>query len=568
MEEHKKKIFAALILIVPVIVIIVVAILVRQWMPSKEVLPLTEYYPVEKGELLLIMQDEIYETKGLLIDNVAYIDYDTVVSHFNKRFYWDANENLLVYTTASQVIKAEVGAKAYFINKSKEATPYQIVKVVDDKAYIAIDYVKKFSNLEAVMYTEPNRVVLTYKWNQSYDSTVVKKKTKLRLEASHKSPIVYDLAEGDTLVLLKEGEEASEKYLKVITNDGVIGYAEKKKLKDITNQVLKTDYEEEKYPAISKDYKINLVWHQVTNKDANDSLLNLLDATKGVNTISPTWFSLANNKGEITSLASEKYVERAHNAGVEVWALCDDFDKENVDVYELFSHTSSREKLANELIATAIKYNLDGINIDFENITKAAAPHFVQFIREFSVKCRSNGVVLSVDNYAPGYTDYYDREEQGIVADYVITMAYDEHTGGSDVSGSVASIGYVQDAIANTLKEVPAEKTIIGIPFYTRLWKEVMEDEKLTITSEAYSMTRGANVLRDHNITPYWEKNAGQYYGEFEADGALYRMWLEEEESIELKMKAIDEASVAGVAGWKLGLEKAEVWNVILKYVN
>lgn len=589
MDEQKRKIRAALFLIIPVVAVIVIAVLIKQFMPSKEVMELTEYYPVEKDEILLVMQDEVYETRGLYMNGTAYVDIDTVNSHFNKRFYWDANENILIYTTPSEVIKAEVGSKDYYVNRSKSSVDYQIVKVDGEKAYIAVDYIKQFSNVEAEFYKDPNRVVFTYKWNEKYTSSIVKKDTQLRVEASIKSPILKELKAGNEVVYIaeekageeeekaedekksdkkKEGKKKNSSFTRVITEDGVTGYVQNKRLKDEKTQVLETNYEEVNYPSITKDYKINLVWHQVTVQEANDGLLNLLDATKGVNTISPTWFRVASNKGEITSLASETYVNRAHGAGVEVWALCSDVDSEDVNMLELLSYTSRREKLESELIAAAIKYNLDGINIDFEKITKDAGPHFIQFIRELSVKCRSNGIVLSIDNYAPGYTDYYDREEQGIVADYVITMAYDEHHGGSEESGSVASIGYVQDAITNTLKEVPAEKTVIGIPFYTRLWKEVTEDDELKITSEAYGMTTGANVLADNGVTPEWDEATGQYYGEFESDGALYRMWLEDERSVELKMKAIDEAGVAGVAGWKLSLEKPAVWDVIIKYIN
>jgi spore germination protein YaaH len=333
-------------------------------------------------------------------------------------------------------------------------------------------------------------------------------------------------------------------------------------------EVFDADYQEAVYPSISKDYTINLVWHQVTNMSANDGLLNLLGNTKGVTTVSPTWFSVESNKGTITSLASETYVTRAHNAGVEVWALCSDFDTENVNMYELLSYTSRREKLENELIASAIKYNLDGLNIDFENITKDAGIHFIQFIRELSVKCRSNGIVLSVDNYTPGYTPQYDREEQGKVVDYVITMAYDEHTSASEESGSVSSLSYVTKAVEDMTALVPAEKNIIAIPFYTRIWEEETQDGETKISCSAYGMRQALDWVSQKGVEPVWSATDGQYYAEVSEGDKVYKVWLEEDESIEAKLKAIFEADVAGVAGWKLGLEKASVWNVIVKYVN
>ncbi len=571
MSERNRTIKSTMIAASLVVVVIAVVFLIGKFMPSNEVMELTEYYPVEENKIMLVMQNNPYEEQGLYMDEIAYIDVETVQNYFNSRFYWDANENILIYTTPNEIIKAEVASKDYYINKSKSSMDYQIVKTDGDKAYVAIDYVKQYSNIEYEIFENPSRIVFTYKWNEEYDYSVVSKKdAPIRTEPDIKSPVLDKLLKGEKVLYadLSEGETEDEDFAKVMTSDGIMGYIKKNHIQGKVTERLKTDYKEVEYTNIRKDYKINMVWHQVTNQAANDGLLNLLDKTKGVTTVSPTWFTVADNKGSITSLASETYVTRAHNAGVEVWALCGDVDAEGVSMYELLSYTSRREKLINELIANAIKYNLDGLNIDFERISRDTGPHFVQFIRELSVKCRSNGIVLSVDNYAPGYTAYYNRKEQGIVADYVITMAYDEHTNASEESGSVASYNYVKEAIENTLKEVPAEKTIIAIPFYTRLWKETTEGESVMITSQAYGMQQAANVFTDYGVEPKWDEETKQYYGQFESNGALYKMWLEEDRSIEAKMQLIHEANVAGVSAWKMGLEKSSVWNVIIKYVN
>lgn len=554
------------------IVAIIAILLAKKYIPSTKMVDLNEYYSVDEDKIMLILQNNPYEEQGLYVDGRVYIDVATVTKYFNPRIYWDSNENLLIYTTATEIIKAEVGSQDYYINKSKSSVDYQIVKTDGDKAYVALDYIMQYSNLEYEVFENPNRIVFTYKWNEEYEYALAdKKKVAVRKSTGIKYPILKKLEKGEKVLFvdLLEGEPDHEQFVKVMTTDGIMGYVERKHLTERTSEVLTNDYKEEVYPNISKDYEINLVWHQVAGQGGNDSLLNLLSKTKGVTTVAPTWFTVADEKGGLISCASETYVTRAHNAGVEVWAVCGDVDAEGISMYELLSYTSRREKLINNIIANAIKYNLDGINIDFEKITKDAGPHFVQFIRELSVKCRSNGIILSVDNYAPGFTGYYNRKEQGIVADYVITMAYDEHTSGSEVSGSVASYNFVKDAIENTLKEVPAEKTIIGIPFYTRRWKETInEDGSLKITSDAYGMQQAINVLTDHGVEPVWDDVTKQYYGEYESGGSVYKIWLEEDASIEAKMELINEANVAGVAGWKLGLEKASVWNIIVKYVN
>lgn len=568
MNKRAKQIIIVSILSLVVVIIAIIAVVLTKNKPSKVVKELKDYYLVSENEVMIFMQDEIYEKRGLIMDGSVYIDYDTVVTYFNKRFYWDANENVLIYTTPTEVIRTEVGNRDYYVNESKSTLPYQIVKTNGQEVYIALDYVKMHSNIEYEMFTEPNRMVIQYKWGEEFLYNIVKKETQIREEANIKSDILKELSIGDKLLYLDFDDGVKKGFCKVMSEDGVIGYVKEKHMGEANYESLTSNYQEPVYTHISKDYKINMVWHQVMNMDANASILDKLATTKGVTTISPTWFSIISVEGEISSLASETYVEKAKGTGVEVWALCDDFNKE-VDMYQLLSHTSRRKKLINELVAAAIKYDLAGLNIDFERITESSAPHYIQFLRELSVKCRNNGIILSVDNYVPSvYTEYYDRKEQGILVDYVVTMAYDEHYAGSEESGSVSSIGFVEKAVNDILTMVPAEQVIIGIPFYTRLWTEKVVDGEVAISSSACSMSSGLEYLSVHGIEPEWNEETGQYYGEYEQDGAKYRIWLEEDRSIELKLKTIFEKNVAGVSGWKLGLEKESIWNLIIKYTN
>lgn len=567
MEEKKKKGIIVAVILIAIIIFLATIVLIQKFAPSKEVKDLAEYYNIKEDEYLVVVQNEVSEKHALYIDGEIYVDYNTVEEDFNHRFYWDSNENLLIYTTATEIIKTEVGSKEYYVNKSKTETDYQIVKTQGEDVYIALDYINMFSNIEYELYQNPNRLVVDCKWGKTYTYSDVKKATQIRVEASIKSPILKKVEADDRVVWLEEAATENG-FVKVMSRDGVVGYIKNKCLTKAYQEELKSQKQEEEYSHISKDYKVNLTWNQVTNEDANASLLSLLSNTKGLTTISPTWFSVSNNEGELSSLASEVYVETAHNFGLEVWALVDDFNKD-VDMYKVLSNTSNREKLSNELIADAIKYNLDGINVDFENITEICGKHYIQFLRELSVKCRNNGIILSVDSYVPStYTEYYDREEQGKIVDYVVVMAYDEHYSGSEISGSVSSIGFVSDAVSNILEQVAPERVIIAMPFYTRVWKEVTENNTTKVSSEAYGMDSAMSLFTGNGVTPEWDESTGQYYGEFKSDGALYRCWFEDERSIEMKLKTITEGKAAGVASWKLGLEKQEIWNVILKYVN
>ena len=350
-----------------------------------------------------------------------------------------------------------------------------------------------------------------------------------------------------------------------MTSDGIDGYVEKKNLGKPQNTELSyTGEYNEDYSSLTRDHKINLAWHQVTSEEANAALGETIQNMTGVNVISPTWFSITANEGTISSLASADYVNEAHNRGMEVWGLIDNFNSD-VSTLETLSTRSSREHIIQKLLEEAKRVGLDGINVDFEALTEEEAPHFIQFVRELSVVCRANNLVLSVDNPVPQFTGFYNRKEQGIVADYVIIMGYDEHTTGSEEAGSVASLPFVKEGIEKTLQEVPKEKVINGIPFYTRLWTE---SNNGTLSSEVMTMDQAIQYVQENGIEVYWEKETAQNYGELLTDSGTQKIWIEDEQSIEEKMKLIEQYGLAGVASWKLGFERADVWSVISQYLQ
>ena len=568
MDRRAKLAAAGSIFVLVVIVIAVSAILIKRFTPSREVMPLEEYYQAEEGDVLVMLHDQYCEETAKLIDGQIYFRFDMVQELFNHRFYWDENENILSYTTPTEIIRAEVGSQDYTVNMNKTTAQYQIVKTQGDAVYLAAEFVKQYSDMDYQFYEDPDRVTVQYEW-KDYLYADVRRATQLRTEPDIKSPILRELETGEKLLYVDAATEQEQNgFVKVMTADGIIGYVQTRALTDSYYETLESDFEAPVYTSIQRDYTINMVWHQVTNQSANDNVMSLLENTKGITAISPTWFRIASVDGTLSSLASESYVARMKEQGIEVWALVDNFHPD-VDTFQVLSYTSRRERLVNEIIAAAIKYGLNGINIDFESLDVETGPHYIQFLRELSVKCRTNGIVLSVDNYVPAsYNAFYDREEQGEIVDYVIIMGYDEHHSRSETAGSVASIGYTREALENTLEEVPAEKIIIGIPFYTRLWREATIDGVTSLSSEALSMASAESVIEQYGAEPVWDEETGQYYIEYERDGAVYKMWQEEERSIEEKMKVIHDAQIAGVAAWRLGYETPEIWNVILRYVN
>ncbi len=574
MKKQNKLIIPFAGLLVLAVLIVVAALLVKKYMPSSREMALTDYFKVSKGEMQVILQDEIYDTKALYENGEIYVDFNMVHDYLNSRFYWDSRENLLLYTTSTAVISAAADSTDYYTNKSKASKEYPIVKVQGNSAYIALDYVKDYSALDYKKYEKPDRVVITYRYNEKEDFAKAKKKAKIRYKQSIKSDILVKLNEGDEVRILEQGKESGSKenksadsFDKVMSADGVVGYIRKKDIGEIYQSEYTTDFKPEQYSHILKDGKVNLVWHQVTSSAANEGILNLLNAAKGVNVVAPTWFTVSGNHGEITSLASDEYVSRARGLGVEIWAVCNDFGKDS-KIGKVLERTTTRQKLEKNLIAEAIKYSLDGLNIDFEYVRKANGNDFIQFIRELGIMCRNNGIVLSIDNYPPtSYSKYYDRKEQAAVADYVITMAYDEYYAGSKEAGPVSSLNYVKKSTENSLKEVPAAQTIIALPFYSRLWKETTKNGKVKLNSEAYGMHSAKENMTDAGVKFKWDDTTGMNYGEYTKDGVVYKMWLEDQTSLEEKMKVVSDKKTAGYAFWKLGLNESDVWDMILKYM-
>ena len=561
-------VLAAVFLIVVILIVMLINYLVKKYSPSDERMDLSAYFNLEQGdEAAIILEDDLTEFRARILDGEAYVTTDFLYEQLNQRFYWDAKENLLLYTTPTEVITASVGSNDYTVAKAKYTESYAPVKVDGDTAYVALKYIQKYTAMEfEVMTDEINRVHIQRSFG-AFDTVSVKKDARVRFEPNIKSPILTDAVKGDILYVLPPDAEAEtelpEDWTRVRTGNGFVGYIRNKYLGEKGQETKEPNYADPEYPSIQKDYTINMAWHQVTNADANNSVLEAIAKTKGLTTISPTWFFLNDNEGNIQSLASQTYVNYCHQNGIEVWALVNDIEyKDTIKDYEILSRTSSRQRLVNNLIAKAIEFDLDGLNIDFEFINAESAKAYIQFIRELSIMCRLNGIVLSVDNYVPAdHNLFYNRKEQGIVADYVIIMGYDEHYATSPEAGSVASIDWVRKGIENTLSEVPAEKVINAVPFYTRLWEERPKTEEelaeeseneefvpYKVTSKAYGMDGADRLLSEHNAEKVWNDVCGQYYAEYTEEGSTYKIWLEEEESIELKAALIREYNLAGIA--------------------
>ncbi len=573
-KKRKKQRQAMLAKAIPVVIAIVLIIaivgifyaddLIESVYYTSERADLYQYFElVESDDVAMMVQDAHVDEKAKVVDGNCYFNMETIEKYFTNRFYINIEEGIVLYTTEKDIYKTYIGSEysSYSLSGVENTLSHPAAVIIGEEVYLSADYVKMFANFSYEYFAEPNRMLIYTVWG-SRQSATIEKDTKLRYQGGVKSPILKDMTEGDTVFVLEE----MEKWSKVITEDGYIGYVENKRLEsgDMIAQTPVNDAVVLNYQSISREYKINMAFHQIFNQSANSTYDAYMADVKGVNVIAPTWFRIKDNEGTIENIASSEYVIKAHNKDIEVWAVVTDVDYE-VNIGEILSSSEKRAALIGNLISYAKQYSLDGLNIDFETVGAEYGDDFVQFLRELSIQTHANNIVLSVDNYAPtASTMYYNRTEQGLVADYVVVMGYDEHWGGSQTAGSVASINFVEEGIRKTMDEVPAEKIINAIPFYTRLWKT----EAGTVSSEAMGMDTAKEWIERNGMEIYWDNETCQYYGEIQIDNVLYQIWLEEEESIQVKLNVMDANGIAGVAEWKLGFERDSIWDTIETYTN
>ena len=548
MNKKYKPIIAVAVLVILVAILGIVTHVVMKYIPSSEKMDLNEYYgEMADGEIALVIGTEKLEERGLVDGDRVYLPLDVVNTYLNQRYYWDSANQQILYATPSELTS---------VSASSEAGDKVWVK--DDKVYLNLTYVQEFTDLDAYITKDPYRIAIQYKF-KNVKTVTVKKNTSIRYRGGIKSAILTSVKKGTKLRLIEE----MENWDQVATDDGYIGYIDKKKVGEAEKTKFERSFKKEEYSYLTMDSKVNMVWHQVTSTDANAYFADATANMTGVNVISPTWFYLTDTSGNIASIASADYVSQAHEKGLQVWGLIDNFTQE-VSTTETLSSTAARQNIISQLIQAAQDVGMDGINVDFESLSEDVGIHFLEFLRELSIECHKNNLVLSVDNPVPeDFTSHYDRAEQGRVVDYVIIMGYDEHYVGSE-AGSVASLPWVEQGIQDTLDEVPAERVINAIPFYTRLWRTTAGN----VTSEAIGMDQAQQTIADNNVETYWDKTTSQNYGKYDIDNSTYQIWLEDAQSVAEKVKLVSKYDLAGVSAWKLGFENNGIWQVISDNLN
>ena len=414
---------------------------VKKYMPTKARADLNSYFSVsgDNVELYLNHEKQVEDsvlTLGRMQDGEVYLPYGFVVKKLNIRFYYDDDEKTLRYALPDSV---------EIYQPEEKGKDGKLLYFVDGKnIFLSLSLIQSHTALEVESFTdtEHKRVFLDNTFGKEKQATLTAKEA-VRVQGGVKSPILTDLEKGDKVLVL----EKMEKWSKVETKDGFIGYLRNSRLGDEVEIEKSSDFQAPVYSHKSMGDGVHptLAFHQITSQEANTTLDTLLPNAAEANIVAPTWYVLSDNAGSFISYSDANYVAKAHAAGKKVFATLNNFDAGKIDTKALFSAAKHRRTLIENLVKDLKEKQIDGINVDIELLPEAAARDYLEFMRELSIACRTEELFLSVDCYVPySYNAYYNIKELGEICDYVVIMCYDEHYAGSDrqaqkLAGSHAS---------------------------------------------------------------------------------------------------------------------------------
>jgi|BioPla2DNA2_1021312.scaffolds.fasta_scaffold00297_26 spore germination protein YaaH len=517
--------------------------------------------------LVIEGQEVLSKNPPRIVEGQILLPFDTVKAHFDPYIWWDETLNKVTVTTYDKVIKMETDKLDAFINEEPLELKFPATEI-DGVLYLPIEFLSSYYKIN-IRYANNSNVVIVDREDVIHrigypvsTGAIVRKGRSIRY------PIIkifenYALHTEESKMFIFE---EYDKWYKVRTDEGYLGYIKKEDvvIKSIEIGIIPDKVKNK--PELPEG-KINLVWDQMYSP--TKSYLERVNED-GIDVMSPTWFQVANSKGDLINRVDPQYVQWAHENGYQVWALvANDFGNID-DTSEILNNGLKREYIIKQLLAFASLYELDGINLDFENIYKHDKDAYTQFVREITPLLREQGLIVSVDVTIPDGSDTwskcYDRKALAETVDYVCLMTYDQTWAGSRVAGSTAQIVWVEENLKKTLKEVPAEKLLLGIPLYTRLWEETTDENSGKVTAKtgkALTIQAAERLIEENNAIPVWDEESGQYKVTYEKENVTYKMWLENHHSVNLKSSLVHKYNLAGTSSWSHNFANEEVWTVL-----
>lgn len=569
-KKNNSKKFAIIFIIILIVIIGTVGIL--SYISTHKTADFRYYFAF--GDDTVSVQDDKYvqgQSAPIIEDDTIYISFSYIKANIDKYIYWDDALQKLTITNTNDVIRFEPEADTYLINGEEYALD-EPIKLFNSEPYLPQSLIESVYNIK-INYIESNNIVVIHNLEKDTNYTTLKRNTILRYAPSSKDVIEHKLLKGETVQIFDEYDD----YTKVMTSEGLVGYVRTKNLnsKNIETikkvEPIKSEYENKEFEG-----RINLVWDNITNQSAN-SLAEKKVNQKGVNVLCPTWFKFDRNKldGTIISYADKDYVDYAHDNGYMVWGLVSDVadSYDTVVLENILPNTDYRDRAIEQLLYYMDEYDLDGINVDFEVLPVDCGDDYLQFFRELYPAMKREGKYLSVDTYVPSdWSLYFNREDVAKSVDYFIIMAYDEHNSSTD-AGAVASYDFVEKGIKDSLEIIPKEKLVLGMPMYTRVWKEYEQDgQVITEYVTDLAMDSAKRRFDNNNATYTYDDSSGYTYGEYtnvvDGNTVTYKAWLEDVNSIKDKVELANKYDIKGVASWRRGLEGDGIFEIIDDTLN
>lgn len=512
----------------------------------------------------IMLEGELAEEGAILQNDELLLPVDVINEALpDMPIYYESDTGSIVMTTVDKVLHLQTESLTATINQK----PYNLTVAAveqDGTVYVPVTPLEQLYGVQASL-AENSGIVTLLTAGESVQLAEPKsdKQAVIRAGASIREPIVEKVpASGTMRVWGTDG-----KWLFVQGPDGYSGYV---RANDVTlttkEEVQEPEREDPFVPWKDGDVPINLTWEAVydRNPDTAD-----IPAMQGVNVVSPTWFELQDGEGTIKGNADSAYVRWAHEQGMQVWALFSNgFEPEQTT--KALASADTRFYMIQQLVAFAELYHLQGINIDFENVNTSDKQNLVQFVKELTPLLHEQGLVVSIDvtpkSNSEMWSLFLDRAALGKVVDYMMVMAYDEHWASSPEAGSVASLGWTEESVSRIIEEdgVPPEKLILSMPLYTRLWTEAPDENgEVKVSSKAIGMDKVQSILKEKKLTPVYDEESGQHYVEYTEDGALNRIWIEDEVSIQARVALAREYGLAGVATWQRSFQTNSIWKTI-----
>ncbi|WP_348981249.1 glycosyl hydrolase family 18 protein [Bacillus sp. DNRA2] len=495
-----------------------------------------------------------------------YIPYQ-LLKKMDDSVIYDKKSKSMIITTSDKVVQMPTESLTFFVNQTPVNLEIPALTQKNGEHFIAIDSIMEFYPLRYKILPNTNAVLIEMDGQKLKKAKITSKdvneeKLRLRQEPNLRSAYTAQTITNESVFI----ESKKEDYYFVRKENGIAGYIDKKLVtpgKEETVTV-KQEVKQADLPEISGS--IHLTWEAVYSKNPNTASIPDMP---GVNVVSPTWFKLGGTDGTVHNLASTDYVKWAKGRGYQVWGLFSNaFDPDLT--HTAFSDFETRQNVIRQLLHFSQIYDLDGFNIDIENVRNEDGPLVTQFVREATPYFHEAGLYVSMDitfiSSSGNWSGFYEREKLADIVDYMVVMAYDEHWGSSPEAGSVASLPWVENNLQSLLKQVQNHKLVLGVPLYTRLWKETLgEDGAPVVTSEAMSMEKMTKWLTEHQLTPTYDAQSGQNYVEYVSveENATYKVWLEDEVSLKKRAELAAKYELAGVASWSRYFAAPEAWSAL-----